>query len=184
MTEFARFRPGTALAASADVRRIELEHLSSVRYIHAAALRIQAAHVLSEEEIQAFADHVYTGAYSESLQRQTLFGAFADNELIGTAGWTVADDNGSSVRLRSIFVRPLFTGVGLGRRLVHAVEDDARSAGFRSFSVRATLNATAFFERLGYTITSHGVRPLFGNQALPVAFMRKVEPIVASAQAH
>lgn len=180
MTEFARFGPGASLASAAELRRVDVEHLSTVRYIHAAALRLQAAHVLSEEEIAAFTDHVYSAAYSESLQRQALIGAFVDGELIGTAGWTVSDDTGTSVRLRSVFVRPLFTGMGVGRRLVDHVESDARSAGYEAFSVRATLNAITFFERLGYTITSHGVRPLFGNRTLPVAFMRKVD----SAPAH
>jgi GNAT superfamily N-acetyltransferase len=176
MTEFARFGPGAALAAAVVLRRIEVEHLSTVRYIHASSLRLHAAQVLSEDEISAFSTHVYTAAYGEHLLRQQLFGAFADNELLGTAGWTVADDTGTSVRLRSIFVRPLFTGMGLGRRLVHGVEEDARAAGFHAFSVRATLNAAPFFERLGYAVTSHGVRPLFGDKTLPVAFMRKIEP--------
>lgn len=175
MTEFARFGPGAALAAAAELRRIDVEHLSTVRYIHASAMRLNAAHILSDEEIQAFSTHVYTASYGESLQRQTLFGAFFDGELIGTAGWSVSDDNGTGVRIRSVFVRPLFTRVGLGRRLVHAVEENARTGGFATFSVRSTLNATPFFERLGYSITSHGVRPLFGNATLPVAFMRKTD---------
>lgn len=175
MTEIARFGPGAALAAAVTLRRIEVEHLSTVRYIHAASLRLHAAQVLSEDEINAFTTHVYSAAYGDHLLRQDLYGAFTEGELLGTAGWTVADDTGTSVRLRSIFVRPLFTGIGLGRRLVHGVEEEARNAGFHAFSVRATLNAAPFFERLGYSVTSHGVRHLFGERTLPVAFMRKVE---------
>lgn len=175
MTEFPRFGGAAALAAFAELRRVDIEHLSTIRYIHASALRLQAGQLLSEDEIAAFTAHVYTSVYTEALLRQSLFGAFVDGELIGTAGWTVADDNGSGVRVRSVYVRPLFTGMGVGGRLLEAVEQDARTAGYRAFSVRSTLNATSFFEQYGYAVTSHGVRQLFGNRNLPVAFMRKVD---------
>jgi GNAT superfamily N-acetyltransferase len=179
MTEFPRFGTAAALAAFAELRRIDIDQLSTVRYIHASALRLQAAHMLSEDEIAAFTAHVYTSVYAEALLRQTLVGAFVDGELVGTAGWTVADDSGSGVRVRSVYVRPLFTGMGVGTRLLEAVEQDACTAGFRSFSVRSTLNATSFFEQNGYLVTSHGVRQLFGNHHLPVAFMRKSAPAMS-----
>jgi GNAT superfamily N-acetyltransferase len=175
MTELPRVGQLGALAGAAELRPIQIDELSTVRYIHAASLRLHAAQVLSEEEVEAFTQHVYAASYSDNLLRQSLLGAYIDRELVGTAGWTVADDVGSSVRLRSIFVRPLFTGMGLGTRLVHAIEASARAAGFVSYSIRATVNATGFFEHLGYTVTSHGVRPLFGQKTLPVVFMRKTD---------
>lgn len=180
MTEFVRFGPGQAMVSVAEIRPVAIEDLSTIRYIHATALRITASHFLSEEEVEAFRAHVYSHTYSEALQRQALYGAYVDGELIGTAGWTIGDDSGSCIRLRSVFVRPLFGGIGLGRRLVHAVEELTRGAGYRAFSVRATINAQPFFERLGYTVTSHGVRTLLGNVSIPVAFMRKVDPPVST----
>jgi predicted N-acetyltransferase YhbS len=70
-------------------------------------------------------------------------------------------------------VRPLFTGVGIGRRLALAAEEQARRAGFSAFSVRSTLNASGFFSGLGYEISSRGAWTLAPGQTLQVAFMRK-----------
>lgn len=174
MTELARFVGDFGCVIG--VRPVGIDEFSSVRYVHAAAMRISGGHTLSDSEILAFTGYVYSPAYAETLGRLRLFGAYIGNELVGTAGWSVADDSGGSVRVRSVFVRPLFTGVGIGRRLVGDVEGDARAAGFGVFSVRATMNATGFFERLGYQTTSHGVRPLGSEHVLPVAFMRKCDP--------
>jgi len=161
------------LARAAELRTVGVDELSDIRYIHAAALRLQAGAKLSDAEVAAFRDHVYSQAYTDTLFRQKLIGAYLDRQLIGTAGWKVGDDSGATVRIGALFVRPLFTGLGVGRRLLAAVEDDARTAGFTAFSVRATLNAVAFFESHGYAVTSHGVRNLGPEANMAVAFMRK-----------
>lgn len=160
----------------AQIRALTVDDLSNVRYIHAASMRIQAAQVLSEEELAAFSDHVYSEPYAQALSRTRLVGAVIDTELVGTAGWSLGDDSGSGVRISSLHVRPLFTRMGLGKLLLAAAEADARAAGFDTFSARATHNAISFFEAQGYVVTSHGTYQLGGTRGLPVAFMRKVDP--------
>jgi GNAT superfamily N-acetyltransferase len=179
MTEIARFGSPAGVAGAAEIRPIGLDDLSDVRYIHATSFRMIAAQHYSPDDIAAFTEHVYgltyTDALSDALRRQQLYGAWFGGELVGTAGW-FADDNGArTARLRYIFVRPLFTGLGLGRRLLLDIEDRARQAAFHTFTVHATLNAVGFFTRLGYQTTSFGVWPLSPTHALPVAIMRKMD---------
>jgi GNAT superfamily N-acetyltransferase len=183
MTEVARIGSWAGPAGAAEVRPIAIDELSCVRYIHAASFRMRAGQHYAPSEIEAFAEHVYgptyTDALAEVVRQQLLYGAWLEGELVGTAGWSAARDGEVAARLRFIFVRPLFTGLGLGGRLLLETEDQARQAGFRTFNARATLNATDFFERFGYQRLGSGVRPLSSTRALPVAFMRKKDTDVA-----
>jgi GNAT superfamily N-acetyltransferase len=180
MTEIARFGQSAGPASAAEFRPIGLDDLASVRYIHASSFRMLAAQHYSPEDVDAFTEYVYgvdyTDALAAALHREQLYGAWLEDELVGTAGWASADDGRPVARLRFIFVRPLFTGMGLGRHLVLAAEDRARQARFHAFTVYATVNAVGFFTRLGYELASYGVRPLSTACALRLAIMQKMDP--------
>ena len=161
------------LADTVEVRPITVDDMSAVRYIHASAFRNLANAFYSEDEVAAFAAYVYTSVYSDLIRGENVLAGFLGSEMVATAGWAPADDNGVSARIRSVFVRPLFAGIGIGRRMTLEAENWARRSGFRNFGARVTLNAAGFFETLGYDITSHGVQLLPGERGLPVCFMRK-----------
>jgi GNAT superfamily N-acetyltransferase len=177
MSKRARSDKALDFFSAVEVRPVGIDELSMVRYIHAAALRAQAGGCLSEAEIATFTLHVYSDAYTSSLSEaartRRLLGATIANDLVGTAGWLPANDSGAIARMHSIFVRPLFMGGGIGRRLALAAEEQARRAGFSSFTVRSTLNAADFFSRLGYEVASRGVWTLRPARSLQVIFMRK-----------
>jgi len=166
------------IAGAAEIRPIGPDDLAAVRSLHSISFQRLAAQSFTDDEVSAFAAHVYglgyTEALSEVISRQQLLGAWLGGELIGTAGWAAGDGSLSAARIRWVYVRPLFTGLGLGTRLVEAAEADARRAGFRALSVEATLNAVEFFAGLGYEASSHGVRNLAPGQSLAVAYMRKL----------
>jgi GNAT superfamily N-acetyltransferase len=177
MSERARSDQSCELIGAAEIRLVGIDELSTVRYIHAAALRAQAKSCLSEADVTTFTRYVYSDAYtrclSEAARTNRLIGAVIARELIGTAGWLPANDSGTIARMHGVFVRPLFTGGGIGRKLALAAEEQARRAGFSVFTVRATLNAVEFFSRLGYEASSRGAWTLGPKQILQVAFMRK-----------
>lgn len=170
-------RTGLASSSAAQLRPVEIDELSNVRYIHASALKSLSAGQLSEFEIEAFVAHVYSETYTsmlaESVRAKRLFGVAVNSQLTGTAGWTPANDSGATARLMAVFVAPMFAGAGLGRLVAHAAEDDAAHAGFAACSVRTPVAATGFFLGLGYEVSSYGVWTLKRDCALPVAFMRR-----------
>ncbi len=163
-----------------DVAVVPIDEMSGIRHLHAASARRLAAGMLSEAEIAAFMQHVYSSAYSTRLSdvvvADRMVGARINGELIATAGWLPANDRGSTARLVGVFVSPLYARLGIGRRVVQAAEQQARRAGFSTFTIRAPLGSKDFFERLGYQAASHGVWPLTRDVALPVAFLRKFDP--------
>lgn len=181
MTGLMPPKPASTFIDAVVVAPVDIDHMSDVRHLHALSARRLAAGMLSEAEIVAFAQHLYSEAYSARLadivQSKRLLGARLPDMLVGTAGWTPANDAGSVARLVGVFISPLYAGMGLGRLLIEAVEAEARLAGFANFTIRAPLGASGFFAHLGYEVASHGVWPLDREVALPVAFMRKSDPV-------
>ncbi len=178
-------RNGTpAIADGAVIRRLSVDDFSTVRYVHTAAFKAQTAPLLTDEEILAFLVQVTTPGYIDALMTTHAYVATVGGQLVGTAAWTAGDDSGASARISSVFVDPLFTGGGIGRRLLSAVETSASDAGYHRFTVRATANAVPFFLALGYDIASHGVSSLSVVEgSLPVTFMRKAA-VATTGQTH
>lgn len=173
MTAGPDFDPDVGLCRTLDIRPVGVDVLSSVRYVHASALRSQGTSFYSTEELDAFESMVRSVRYAETVLKDTMVGGWIGHDLVGTAAWGVVDDSGRTARICSVFVRPFFTGLGIGQRLVETAEALAVQAGYHSFSARSTLNAIPFFEQLGYAVTSHGTRPLAQQISIPVSFMRK-----------
>jgi|GEM_PF-689238 len=178
MSERACSEPARYLLEAADIRLVGLDELSTVRYISAAALKAQLGScLLSEADVANFARYIYSDAYTrwliEAVGTSRLLGAAIGSELVASAGWLPANDTGAVARLHGLFVRPLFTGAGLGRKLALAAEAQARQAGFSMFTVRAPLSSVEFFSRLGYEVSSRGAWTIGPKQSLQVAFMRK-----------
>jgi GNAT superfamily N-acetyltransferase len=167
----------SAVAASAVIRLVTVDNLSDVRYLHAQSIKNLASGEFSDEEVAAAKDYVYSPKYSEALSaaigRQQFFGAWIGGALVGTAGWSALDDSSTVARIRSIFVSPLYSRMGLAHKLLGHVETESADAGLRIFSVRSMANANGFFVRQGYKVTSHGVRSLFADRSVPVTFLRK-----------
>ncbi len=167
------FQNKSDFLAAVTLRPATIDDLSSIRYVHMTSFRILAAEHHSENEIQARVEDILRTEYFEEILEADLYCAIVDNEIVGTGGWCPADDNGATARIRKIFVRPLFTGCGIGRLLVEAAEERARRAGFNEFTTRANINSVAFFEHMNFEISSYGVMPTRSGVDLPVAFMRK-----------
>ena len=160
---------------------LSVDDFAAVRYIHSAAFKSMARSHYPDEEVAAFAAYIHTTGYADLIRGENMLAGYLGEEMVATAGWAPADDNGVSARIRSVFVRPLFTGVGIGRRMALEAESWARRSGFKSFGARVTLNAVGFFETLGYEVTSHGVHMLPDDRGLPVSFMRKSDHLAALA---
>ena len=161
------------------IRRIGVDDHSNVRYLHIKSMTAQSVDALSEAEIAAFVGFVRSPSYSDCLVAEEVYGAFIEDQLIGTASWQLNGDDGRTARITSVFVDPVFGRLGIGRRLLAEVEARAFQSGFDQLGISATINAVPFFELLGYREASRGVKALGPNCSLPVAFLRKSVPRLA-----
>lgn len=180
---FARFNDSTMsqvgglselqLFRAATLRPVSVDEIASVRYVHEAAFTCYSAEYHTAQETAAFIAMIRQPDYYVDLLRVNLAVAVIGGEIVGTAGWLPADDRAGTARLRYVFVRPLFGGTGIGRMLVLDAEARAAHAGFFDFAVRTSVSSIAFFQRLGYRISSHGVYSIPPGVDMPVTYMRK-----------
>lgn len=129
-------------------RPLTVDDLSDVRYLHELTCRCLVDEA-GEDDVEEYLRIVGAPEYGELLLSERHILAFCGDMLVGSAGWSGAD--GSSVaRLSSVFVHPLFTGLGVARRLVRAVEKDAQGQGFERLQAPLPTHAGHFLRRLGF----------------------------------
>jgi GNAT superfamily N-acetyltransferase len=162
------------LAQMLEIRALSVDDLSTARYIEAASFASAAQGCYTEADIEAFCEFVRSPRYADLLLGNHAYGGWIGEEMVATAAWSASDAPSPTARVFAVFVRPLFTGEGIGSRLGRFLEEKARAAGYRALEVSATLNAVGFFERLGYLTTRQAPWALPSGGEMPVAYMRKI----------
>jgi GNAT superfamily N-acetyltransferase len=76
--------------------------------------------------------------------------------LVAGGGWQPSDKESGAASVRGVFVHPLCKTRGLGRQIVRTVESAAAAAGYTRILVPSALNATGFYEKLGYHVIGPG----------------------------
>jgi GNAT superfamily N-acetyltransferase len=151
-------RPGDALAMA---------------NLHHAAVRALRGGPYRDDVLERWAPGV-TIARAERLFREAQDGggrslvAEADDEVLGFA---VAMPGAAA--LNACYVAPAAAGNGVGRTLVSAFEEEAREAGVSTLDVRAPLNATGFYAKLGYAEERAAIFAFDDGIEMPVVLMRK-----------
>lgn len=158
-----------------EIRPLSVDDLSTTRYVVSAAFLRGAKEHYPAAQAEAFADFVRSPHYTDLLLGNHAYSAWVGSEMVGVTAWSAGESESKSLtaRLLALFVHPLFGGHGIGTRLAEYLEDEARGAGYRALEASITLNATTFFERLGYLETRRGAWALPSGRELPIVFVRK-----------
>jgi len=80
------------------------------------------------------------------------------------------EDAGS---IRAFVIHPEWSRKGIGRRLIQASEDAARSDGFTRMELAATLPGEPLYAAMGYEVTKRFDQPMTDGTTLPLAYMKK-----------
>jgi GNAT superfamily N-acetyltransferase len=155
------------------IRPIGLDDWSDVRYVHANAFRTIVAPHVAPETVDAFMTALGDPGYTDRLGASNLTGAWLDGELVGTAGWRRVDDCVPVARIEGLFVRPLFTFMGIGSALLDHAESRARDAGCAAFTATIPAISVPFLLRFGYDIAAHGADLPDAPFDEPMFLMRK-----------
>jgi ribosomal protein S18 acetylase RimI-like enzyme len=165
--------PADSLIDMLEIRPLSVDDLSTARYVIGSAFARGAAGHYSTLQIDAFAEFVRSPHYADVLLGNRAYGAFVGSEMVGVAAWSVGEAKSPTARIVAVFVHPLFTGDGIGSRLVEHLEEEAHAAGYRAVEASVTLNAASLFERLGYLEMRRGAWGLPSGREMPMTFMRK-----------
>jgi hypothetical protein len=98
--------------------------------------------------------------------------------LFGSDQWTGREDAllnplRDAAKIRAFFIHPDWARRGVGSMILQASEDAARSAGFTSFEMGATLTGAKLFGAKGYVAVRPISIPLGNGELLPVIHMEK-----------
>jgi GNAT superfamily N-acetyltransferase len=163
------------LAPMIEIRPLTIDDLSLARYIHTAAFATNARGHYPAADIEAFDQFARSPRYADLLLGNPAVAAWLGPEMVATAAWSPGEARSPTARVFGVFVRPMFTGEGIGRRIVAHVEEEARAAGYPALEAAATLNAAPFFKAIGFRFVRGGTWALPPGSEIAVAFLRKAE---------
>jgi GNAT superfamily N-acetyltransferase len=158
-----------------EFRPLTVDDLSAARYIQTASFVADAKQHYEPADIDAFVAFVRSPRYADLLLGNHAIAAWIGGDMVGTAAWSAAQAPSPTARILGVFVRPLFTGEGIGRQLVEHIEREARGGGYQAFELAATRNSVGFFESLDYRVVRNGLSTLPAGYEMPVVMMRKAD---------
>jgi len=120
----------------------------------------------------------------------TYFVAQIDDTIVGCGGWSkrntlyggdqhkeiedpLLDSKHDAARIRAFFVHPDYARQGVGRHIINVCETAAKSNGFTSFELGATLPGVPLYKAMGYEAIERIDAPLPDGELLGIVKMRK-----------
>jgi GNAT superfamily N-acetyltransferase len=113
------------VTADVAIGRLKPDDAASFKAIRLEALKANPELLRSTFELE---DRLDVAWFAGRLQNAHVVGAFQNDELVGTAGFSIQEGqpNAHKGRLFGVYVRPASRNVGIGRLLLNAVLDIAR----------------------------------------------------------
>ena len=79
--------------------------------------------------------------------------------------------------VKAVYLHPDHAGRGIGRRLLEAVETEARTTGVAELHLTSTLTSVGFYESCGYAKGAEQQHPVSGGVMLTcVKFTKRLAP--------
>src|SRR5688572_27571055 len=163
--------------------------LPALRGLINAAVRGLSAGYYTTEQVESALRHVL-GPDSQLIADRTYYVIEEAGDLVAAGGWGLrrtthggdhaeGTDNSpldpaiDPARVRAFFVHPMWARRGLARQIYERCATDARSAGFRSFELVATLPGEPLYLALGFTAHERTAERLPDGQEIAVVRMTR-----------
>lgn len=156
------------MAGGRDIRlrAFEMADLEPLAELIRRTIDTSYAGAYPEEAIRFFKDHHPRQKILQEAAKGTAVVLELDGRIIGTG--TLAGN-----KIKRVFVDPAFQNQGLGRRIMQALEDQARAEGIETVQLHASLVARRFYDGLGYRLVKDNAIPLGNGQRLEYHEMNK-----------
>jgi GNAT superfamily N-acetyltransferase len=150
------------------LRRAMPADLPGIEALIAISARGLSAGYYTAEQVESLLRFVF-GADSQLITDGTYYVCEAAGGLVAAGGWSrrltlfggdrlkaaedpLLDPARDPARIRAFFVHPAWARQGLGRRMFEACVAAARTAGFRSLALAATLPGEPLYQALGFRL--------------------------------
>jgi len=149
------------------IRKATIKDQPRIAQLIAESVRGLSRDDYSERQIEQSIKSVF-GVDTDLILDNTYFVAIAGEEIIGCGGWskrktlfgassyansrdaTELDPATDAAKIRAFFIAPHWARKGVGTAILEACETEAKSFGFRSAEMMATLPGVKLYEVRGY----------------------------------
>ena len=131
------------------------------------------------------------GVDTQLVTDGTYYVAEIDNITVGCGGWSkrntlyggdqhkevedpLLNPKHDAARIRAFFVHPAYARQGVGRHIINVCEAAAKSNGFNSFELGATLPGVPLYAAMGYEAIERIDAHLPDGELLGIVKMRKI----------
>lgn len=151
-----------------QIRTAEIGDAGRISDVIVSALCVTNARGYAPEIIARLQLSFSPSAVERQIVERDVFVGNIHGRIVGTASL-----HGDEVR--TVFVSPEAQGRGMGKALMHAVEEAARGRGIERLRLSSSITAEAFYTRLGYT----AVQDRFHGDERTIVMERLLSPTVA-----
>ena len=170
-------------------RIARVEDLDALREVMRRSIETLQDEFLSPAQVAA--SHKVMGLDAQLVMDGTYFVVEKDGRIAGCGGWSwrstlyggdesvvtreprALDPATEPARIRAMYTDPDFTRQGVGRMVLQLCEDAARSAGFRSATMMATMAGVPLYRACGYVKAEPPVTDNIDGVDVPLVRMEK-----------
>lgn len=170
-----------------DLRHAQRADIPSLQELIALSGRELSVGYYSPSQADAITRHVF-GVDTQLIDDRTYFVIECDSCIVACGGWSkrrtlfggdqtkrgpdpLLDPATDAARIRAFFVHPSVARRGMGRKLIDACVTAARSAGFCSLELAATLPGEPLYLASGFSVLDRFELDLPGEIRVPLTRM-------------
>lgn len=172
------------------LRQAGTDDTTAIGELIAASVRGLAKGIYDERQIELSIRSVF-GIDHQLIADGTYFVAVANRRIVGCGGWSkrrtlygasrfeysrdpeMLDPAVDAAKIRAFFIHPEAARQGIGRAILEKCEAEARSAGFLSAEMMATLPGVPLYSACGYHRAESVSVPVGGSVEIECIKMRK-----------
>ena len=153
-----------------EIRRYRKGEEEAIWQIVFWATRVSIARDYHSDLIDRWAPHDRDmGEWSDRLAAQIPFVAIMEGVPVGMAE---LEDTGF---IDYFYVHPEFQGIGVGKALLAAIENEALRMGVRQVDADVSVTAEPFFSAMGFTIAESRLNTILGHPAPNFAMFKPIK---------
>ena len=149
-----------------QIRHAQMEDIAALEDLIRDSVRVLSLPYYTAKQIDSALAHVF-GPDTQLILDGTYFIAEADNQIVGSGGWSkrktlfggdqaksvadpLLDPSKDAARIRAFYVHPNWSRQGVATTILAACEEAARLAGFSRIELAATLPGEPLYLARGY----------------------------------
>ncbi len=156
------------MTAALTIRLADDADATAIWRIHSAAIRETCARRYAPEVIAAWVERLKPESYAGVLRRG---GVVIAEDAGGPIGFGQIDL--ANAEIQAVYVAPGAQRLGVGAALLEHLEDLARDRGLVRITLKATLNAEAFYAARGWRTTGRDLHKITQQVGLQCIAMEK-----------